>query len=143
GFAIFWEVSAINDAKAPRDFALFGIPFVAIGLYLIVGRFFVDALQRAKIVYGVTSQRIIIISGIVSRRTKSLNMDTLTDVTLSERSDGWGTITFGPMPAFYGWYQGTAGPGMPHIPSFERIQDARTVYTTIRSAQRDARQSNE
>lgn len=35
GFALFWELNALS-ARAPSPFALFGLPFVAIGLYLIL-----------------------------------------------------------------------------------------------------------
>jgi hypothetical protein len=37
GFAIFWEVSALNQPNTGY-FGVFGIPFVLMGLYLIVGR---------------------------------------------------------------------------------------------------------
>ena len=62
GFAIFWELSVLQS-DAPAIFVLFGIPFVLIGLYLIVGRFFFDAKQRANTYYGVTDERVIIIDG--------------------------------------------------------------------------------
>jgi Bacterial PH domain len=108
GFAIFWECMAlIATKKAPGPigvvFPLFGLPFVGVGLYLIFGRFFVDAKVRARTFYGVTNERIIIINGFFSQQTKSLQLRTLTDVSLTQRPDGSGTISFGPAP-FHGWF---------------------------------------
>jgi Bacterial PH domain len=135
GFAVFWEVSVIRGG-APLFFALWGVPFVLVGLYITVGRFYLDAWRRARTTYAVTTERILISTGVLARTTKSLSLRTLSDVTLHERGDGTGTITFGPVHPFAAMYAGMAWPGMPQAPSFEMIADARSVYGVIRDAQR-------
>ena len=80
----------------PLFFDLWGVPFVLVGLYMIVGRFFYEAMLRSRTYYGVTNERVIIISGLSSRTVKSLQVQTLTDVSLSEEASGTGTVTFGP-----------------------------------------------
>lgn len=141
GFAIFWETMVLLNG-APWFFALWGIPFVLVGFYIMVGRFWVDARQRANTYYGVTSERVVIVSGLFSRGVKSLNIDTLTDVSLSERANGKGTITFGSLPPMYWWFGGANWPGSGQyaVPSFELPEQAREVYEIIRSAQRLAKQ---
>ena len=139
GFAIFWEATVLQS-NAPVFFALFGIPFVLIGLYMIVGRFFVDARIRAKTFYGLTSRRAIIVSGLFSRTTNSLPLRTLTDVSLQERQDRSGTIMFGrPQPYSY-WSSGMRWPGMSQYstPAFEMIADAKRVHDQVLEAQRAA-----
>src|SRR5215213_8617017 len=140
GFAIFWEVSVFKT-DAPFFFRLWGIPFVLVGLYMVFGRFFVDAKLRSKTYYGVTSERVIIVSGLFSTKTKSLNIRTLTEVTLDEKTSGGGTITFGPTPPMSRWGGGAAFPGWGQQqapPGFELAQGARKVYETIRAAQSQA-----
>jgi hypothetical protein len=136
-FVIFWEVSVIAGG-APPFFAIWGVPFVLIGLYLMFGRFWVDARQRAATVYGVTTERVIIVSGVFARRVKSLSIDTLTDVSLTERADAGGAITFGSIPFMHWWYVGAGWPafGPQTVPTFELAEGAREVYEIIRMAQR-------
>ena len=138
GFAIFWETSVIRGG-APFFFMLWGIPFVAVGLYMIVGRFFVDARVRERTVYGLTSERVILISGLFKPSIKSISLKTLSDVSLSERTDGTGTITLGPLGPG-AWFGGNSWPGsrqqMP--PALEGIPDVRIVYQSIRAAQKAA-----
>jgi len=136
GFAIFWEVSVLrSDGSA--FFALWGIPFVLLGIYLILGRFWVDAATRARTFYGLTDRRAIIVSGLLSRTVKSLSLQTMTDVTLTERGDASGTIAFGQVPPWAGMYGGMRWPGMGSYgpPSFELIPDAKRIYGLIRQAQ--------
>ena len=138
GFAFFWEYSVLNS-KAPVFMALWGIPFVLVGIYLIVGRFFVDAQQRTKTWYGITDERALIVSGLFSKQVKSLPLATLTELTLSERADGSGTITFG--PAANSWMASGGWPGMREkvSPCFEAIERARQVYQMLRARPPDTR----
>jgi hypothetical protein len=140
GFAIFWEYSVLSMGEAPLFFALWGLPFVVIGLYFIAGRFFVDAKQRANTVFGVTNQRVLIMSGLFNRKVKSVNLRTLSDISLDERANGTGTVSFGPTNPFALWGSaGMAWPGMPTAsPAFELIPNARSVYEIVRKAQAGA-----
>lgn len=135
GFVIFWEVAAAI-ADAPSFFLLWGIPFALIGLYLVFGRFFVDVWQRRKTYYAVTNERVLILSGIFGRNTRSLSLRTLSDMSLRRNRDGRGTITFGPSYPFSGWRTGLyPGTGRYAAPTFEMIEDAQTVYDLIRRTQ--------
>ncbi len=139
GFAIFWEVTAIAGG-APFFFALFGVPFVLIGLYIIGGRFFVDAKLRANTYYGLTDRRVIIVSGLFSTTTNSLPLRTLHDFSVQERKDRTGTVMFGRPHPFAAWYAGMQWPGMGQhqVPSFELIDNAKQVHDQIIEAQRSA-----
>lgn len=92
-FAIFWETSVISEG--PFFAILWGIPFVVIAFYITIGRFFLDAYKRANTIYGISQDRIIIKSSMFSQNIKSLNIATLSDVTLDQKSDNSGTITLG------------------------------------------------
>ena len=139
GFAIYWEATAFTQG-APFFFLLFGIPFVVIGLYMIVGRFFVDARLRANTAYGLTDSRIIILSGVFSRSVSSMPLRTLTDLSLRERQDRSGTVLLGKPHPFASFYGGMQWPGMSQYetPSLELISDAKSVYDRILSAQKGA-----
>ncbi|MGD0119617.1 MAG: hypothetical protein ABSD30_16235 [Candidatus Binatus sp.] len=133
---------------------LFGIPFLLLALYIVFGRFIVDAIQRDHTCYGVTSHRVIIVTGLVDRqpapdvamvtalvalfsprKVKSLDLRTMSDISMTERLGGSGTITFGP-PNPYQYLSGTWWPGM-HVftPSFDLIEQVKSVYRVIRDAQ--------
>jgi len=116
---------------------LFTLGKFLLGIYLILGRFWVDAATRARTFYGLTDRRAIIVSGLLSRTVKSLSLQTMTDVTLTERGDASGTIAFGQVPPWAGMYGGMRWPGMGSYgpPSFELIPDAKRIYGLIRQAQ--------
>lgn len=132
GFAIFWETTVILT-DAPFIMRLWGIPFVLVGLFMIFGRFFYDSASRKRTIYGITENRVIIKSGIFKKSIKSLNIKTLSDITLKEESNRSGSIIFGPENGFNGIFRGTGrlGSNGKMTPSFEMIKNVRKVYRQI------------
>lgn len=86
GFAIFWTLGA---SAAGGAFGLFGIPFVAVGLYITLGRFFHDAYRRKRTYYGVTDQRVILLE---PKAIKSLPYHQIPVLELERHGNGTGTI---------------------------------------------------
>jgi PH (Pleckstrin Homology) domain-containing protein len=135
GFAFFFEYQMLTSSEGPGFGALLGLPFVVVGLYLIVGRFFFEALQRAHTVYGVTNQRVIVVSGMSTRKVTSLMLRTMHDVVIEEKGSHRGTIRFG-LTSIPAWTRsGAAWPGFPSTPSFEMIENPKAVFEIIRQAQ--------
>jgi len=65
GGTIVWEAAVLGllnragaHSHAPLFFALWGVPFVLLGLYLVFGRFITDASIRRRTIYGVTDKRV-------------------------------------------------------------------------------------
>ena len=139
GFAVLWNV-AVWNSDAPSYFRLFGVLPIVYAIYWLIVRFFVDAWQRSKTFYGVTNERVIMISGIFSRTVKSINLATITDISLSERPNASGTITFGPEDDVSDWRSKlpfeTRNNRVPTYPTLDSIPNAKRVYDIIRDAQR-------
>ncbi len=139
GFAIFWEYSALqipDNNPTAFIFPIWGIPFVCIGLYLVVGRFFWESYVRGHTYYALTGQRALIVTDVWGNKVKSLPLSSMAEVTLSQRADGSGTITLGNVPGYMGFtFGGRGGSGRPLPPAFEFIPDAQRVYGLIRDAQ--------
>lgn len=143
GFIFFGLFKATpQDQNTPLPF--FFIPFLVVGVYLLFGRFFVDAALRARTYYAVTTQRVMILSGYWTRELRSLQLRTLPEIALREGSGSRGTIEFGTtFSSWRGWPRGMAWPGSNRYlpPSFDLIEEPRQVYNIIRKAQLEASQA--
>ena len=73
------------------------IPHLWFGLYLLVGRFLVDAKIRRATAYAITETRAIIVSEWPRQRVTTLNYRTTPEISLIHHRSGRGTITFGPL----------------------------------------------
>jgi hypothetical protein len=96
------------------------------------------ARQRAKTHYGLTNERVIIISGVFSRTVKSLQLRTLSDVSLTQTRGEYGTITFGPTGPWMNHLAGSWSGNSCQSPAFESITHSRDVFDQIRHAQKAA-----
>ena len=133
GFAIFWE-TAVLATNGPVFMKLFGIPFVLIGLYLVVGRFLLDAWIRRGLYYAVTDKRVLIFRSGPFRKFTAINLGQLPDVNLSESPGGRGTIRFGAATSTWSRNQFSWTPSLDSTPQFIAIEDARNVFDHIQRA---------
>lgn len=121
GFAIFWFVSALQAGF----FALFGVPFVCVGIYITVGRFFHTAYLRKRTAYVITTGKVIRKRG---QRIDMLDTKTMPPIQIQARADGTGTILFG-QPTYYynrrrhsSWGPDHAMFSLDNIPDVARVQ---------------------
>jgi hypothetical protein len=138
GFAVFWTVAATSHG-APVFFTLWGLMFVCFGLFFVFGRFFTDLKKRQNTSYGVTSQRVLILSGLLNRELRSLNLRAIPEISLKQHSDGSGTISFGSStyPGF-GASRGWPGSEKALPPAFEFIDEPQAVHRLVLAQQKDA-----
>jgi hypothetical protein len=138
-FGIFFGtagISAIGKGGTADHKPILGAMAAAIGLYLVLVRFFLDAYHRSKLVYAITDRRAIMFDH--SRRTSVtwVELKSLQNPQLIEYDKGHGTIHFGPIPAQHKLRMHAA---MGEHPMFFQIENARKVYEILRKAMEGAR----
>ena len=118
-FAFFWTFSALKSG-APFPFALFGLPFIAVGLYMVFGRYIHTAWQRKRTFYVMTNLKIIRKRG---KRIDMLDCATIPPMQIHAFKDGSGTITFGMLygDVHYGRRSGRPTFTMENIPDVARV----------------------
>lgn len=134
-FAVFMETSIVR-ANGPLFMRLFGVGFILIGCFFTFGRLVADARRRRRIVYGVTSDRVIIANGSSSR---SVPLGALGEVSVVEAADGTGNIAFGVPAAFATMFVSMPSINAVQLPMFEMVSEARRVCTQIQEAQKAAK----
>jgi hypothetical protein len=146
-FSLVWSgivFMAVTSSIAKKDFGLgllFFVPFVIAGVYITVGRFVYDILNRRGTYYGVTENRIVIVEGIFGRSITSLDLKSLPAVTLKEKRNGKGTVLFSGDPNQAGtpsWLRGRGERKEGRFVGFESIPDAKKVFDIVRNAQKQA-----
>ena len=132
GFALFWNVS-VWATDAPLSFKLFGLPFLIIGAYMVLGRFFVELWMRKKLRYTVTNRRIMIHKD-GRANFRSLDIARLPSLEVHEKSDGSGTIRFDRSNNWMaGGGLGIWQPSLDSSPQFIGIKNVSSVWQLIES----------
>jgi hypothetical protein len=88
-----------------------------------------------------TGERVLILSGVFRRESKSLTLRNVPEVSVVRARDDSGTVSFGsapPFAAFSGGIAGWPGSGRMQPPQFEMIDDVAAVAALVREAQRHA-----
>jgi hypothetical protein len=135
GFAIFWNVS-VWSIRAPTFFRLWGMPFLAVGLYMIAGRFLHGAWLRGRTIYALTDRRILFLRAGPAEHFRSIDLDYIPQLELEETRRGLGTITFDDRGSSPWSHFGRRG-GRSWVPElqgdrFLAIAQPRDVYELIR-----------
>jgi hypothetical protein len=125
--------------------ALWGIPFILIGQYMIWGRFFYTAWKKGRTYYGITNKRVLVLNTGASRKITDAYFSNLDSVSLSVQPNGIGTIQFAPetqTPSAWGFgsrrRQGfQMDIDLSRLVFFD-IADARNVYQLIQTQRGNA-----
>lgn len=139
GFAIFWEIAVIQDGWGFG--MIWGIPFVAMGLYFIAGRFFVKARNKRRTFYAVTDRRVLSVKR--GGSTQAMFLNAIPTINSTVRSDGSGSVVFGNNSWMQGTYANTGldffarGYGGDAV-GFYDIRDAREVVSLVNDLRRRA-----
>jgi hypothetical protein len=94
GFVIFWESLAVTSGEA--FMMIWGVPFIAVGLYMVAGRFFYEAFVRSRTYYALTQNNALVLGGFDGKKLTTVDLKALQELHLKQRNDGRGTIVFGP-----------------------------------------------
>jgi len=139
GIPLFGLLNGTTAAKAGL-FVVIPALFVAVGLYLVFGRFLVDAWLRAATHYAVTDRRILILRQGAFGSFTAVDLALLPSLNLKERSDGRGTIRFGQQATPWGRngmgiWMASADP----MPQFLLIDEVRRVFDLIQGLKAEGR----
>jgi hypothetical protein len=133
-FAVFWVIGATATGG---PFGLFGLPFLAIGLYNLFGRFIYKANRKRRTVYAVTTRRVLeIVRGVRGETVRATYLRSIPNISTSAATDGHGSVEFVAASPPYSqlansgmefFAQGRLGNGV----SFYDIEDPRGVADLV------------
>jgi hypothetical protein len=140
GFVVYAFISVLS--QQPSADLFFFAPFLIVGFLILFGRYVLDSLVRRRTWYGLTDERAIIVRHWFGTKVQSLSLKTLPEITLSLSNNRSGSIFLGSASPWAMW-NGMNFLSSAHSltsPTFEVLDDARSVFEMIREAQRSAQE---
>ena len=137
GFFIYWEAGALGywgNGGRSGFMALWGIPFLVMGQYIVWGRFFVDAWLKRRTFYAVTNQRVLIVQEGWTRKVRFTYLESIPEIVREGMTIG--TLWLGPrLPVIAGRRQPTRDTSRfkvdGHVPVLADVNDVDSVYRLI------------
>jgi len=151
GFAIFWEAGVLGywgkgaRSGSPSLFmAIWGIPFIIIGQYMIWGRFLYDAWLKRRTYYGLTNRRVLILQEGWKRKTNWMYLEAIP--TIEREGTMTGTLWFGKKyPVIAGRGKKTRSMSrfdVGDMPVFADIDDVDGVQRLVQELRENARKES-
>lgn len=138
-FALFWTAMASGMLLGPSGgtgtafdylFPMFGLPFILVGIGLVLSPFW-GMWKGRQSIYALSDQRVIVLQGGRSRSVQSWSLEDIAEITRKER-DGSGDVIFS-----RSWVPNTKGGGYWRMHGFLGVDDAASVEHALIAA-RDA-----
>jgi hypothetical protein len=140
-FSIFWvnnllqSIGHISELAIPTQFPFVFIPyfFLAVGVYLLVGRFIHKYFLKKNTYYAVTDQRVVIVADFLGRQIQTAFLKDIPTIEKSINAKGVGTLVFANKPvsshtaSFYILGNSYGG----NIVAFYDLPEAEMVYRKI------------
>lgn len=125
GFAAAWTLGA-RSMGAPAPFWMLGFVFLAVGLWLVAGRLIAKPIRKRRTVYGLTTDRVLLLAGSTFRDTPVRGGS----MSVRRRRKGrHASVAFEPFGSFYTYGPAMSGPpspgtGMPTMGTSSRMRVA-------------------
>lgn len=132
GFSVFWVTMAASfGGNTPLDylFPLFGLPFVLVGFWMVVGHWFYDAFKRKRSRYALTNRRAIIARNLIRRKMESYEITPQSPISLVEGA--LDTVNFAQRT-----YRTKNGTNTVNI-GFRYIEDGLKVFNVLKAMRKE------
>lgn len=129
GFSLFWEFMVFQAGNQPV-MLVFGLPFIAVGLYLVFGRLIQRVRLRGQVQYMVTSKKLLVRSG---ADMQLYDGQDLPPMHIRMHRDGTGSILF-----YQEVYTGR-GRRMGYLCTLDHLADADRAQSALRRMMENTR----